>query len=210
MEVSHEAEEGLLRRRRVKAVTASIYSSAVVPFYSAYQLGPLATKCLVDRALDSEMVRLYLLGELPQKCRVLFYGILWDRTWQVADLPLSNASRIGYNRSCRVNVEKPISFESVLLQVVALLTMAVRVCAKMPRRNNPLLVTARELAEASVCMLLSFDLYARGGELLDTVRSEVFPPIRNQSGTAACWSVTTFQRGAQEPQNAIEWMSRKQ
>ena len=77
-----EPAEGFLRRRRVKPVTRKIYTTALDDFRA--RLGKLVVELmpllLLDLKLDAEMVRLYMLGELPGKGRILFYAVCWLRT----------------------------------------------------------------------------------------------------------------------------------
>ena len=59
---TNEDVEGLLRRRRVKPVTALMYSDSCAIFRQKHQLGLDAINTEVDVALDSELVFQYLQG----------------------------------------------------------------------------------------------------------------------------------------------------
>ena len=142
-----EDVEGLLRRQRVKPVTASMYSEACNSFRRKYQLAQDAVATTVDKVLDTEMVYQFLQGELPQKTRVLYYGLLWQMTWVTSDLPLATASRKGYMKSCQQTPELPMTWEEVLLRCLALLIHALSAGA----------ANALEMALTVCCILLSFD-----------------------------------------------------
>ena len=177
-----EPAEGFLRRRRVKPITRKIYEKALTDFRVV--LGRLVVEYIplsvLDLRLDAEMVRLYMQGELPGKGRILFYAICWLRTIMPAQLPLSNASRIGHAKVDRQKLEQPLCWEEVVLMALWLLTTTQTLA-------SPMLA-----AVAAVAFLLGFDRYARGGDMLLALRSELFPPVANQTGSAAKWSLTLF------------------
>ena len=170
-----------MRRRRVKPVTQKIYQCALDEFRSRYSVNASSDAPLVDKLLDQELVRLYLAGETPAPGRILYYAVRWDHCWTAQQLPLSTASRLGHAKTERARAEDPETWESILLAAEALLTQ--------PYSKVPL----ADRAVAACAMLLSFDVYARGGDLVGARKSELRAPVSAAASTTEqMWTLTLF------------------
>ena len=83
-----------------------------------------------------------------------------------------------------------MTWESVLLSSLALL-----------EASEPGL-SIREQISMACAMISAFDLYARGGDMVPLMKSQVTPPIVGQRGAARCWTITFFPEDRGRPSKA--------
>jgi len=176
-----EPIDGLLRRKTVKATTATLYTGIAQSFLLRNGLTAHSAPEDIDKALDMEMVELYLQGESAAESNLLYYGTRWYTVRTNADLRLSFRSRQGHCRSQFRRRILPETWEAVLLQCAALMD---DVSGAGPRL---------EAARACCGWLLSFDTYARATELLEAARKELRPPLGSAARKAGgFWTLTLF------------------
>ena len=168
--------EGLLRRKRIKPQSQQIYQAAVDEFHLAYRLSSNSSAAEIDTTLDAELVRLYLSGESPGKGKVLYYAVRWHHCLPNAALPRAFASRQGHSKVQRSQLEEPEPWQTVVLAALALLSD--------PSKK----ATPAERVWVASAMLIGFDVYARGGDMMNLRRCELLPP----SPVTTSWSLTMW------------------
>ena len=170
--------EAVLQRNRVSAAMQVRYLALVRAFQLTYALGDKSAAALVDRALNTELVRMYLLGEEVAPNRMLLYAVKWFYLLTQSEMRNSLASLKGHLNLSRENMELPETWEAVCLQTAALVRSIVRAAL------DP------DLVYAAAAFLLQFDTYSRLGELLAAQVTELRAPAPHQRGMAACWTLT--------------------
>jgi len=176
-----EPVDGLLRRKTVSAKTRQLYTTVATDFLVAHQLHEHSDPIELDRALDADLVRLYLAGESPVETNYLYYAVRWMCCRTNADLRLSFRSRQGHSKVARSRHVEPETWEGVLLMCRALLLET------QDTRD------AEEAARAACGFLLSFDTYARGFDLVGAETTELRAPLGAAARSAAnAWTLTLF------------------
>ena len=159
-----------VRRRRVSENTAVLYLSHVsrlmnilgLPIGSAEHM-PLSVTTL-DVKLSQFIGHLWSTGDEARWSRLLFYATRWHYVLANTVLPLSYAALTGHSRGRPEKSGKPVAWEEVLVRSVEVL---------IPKRAPG---DRRTRCKIVIGWLLSFDIYARGGELVGMNISEPRAP----------------------------------
>ena len=139
-----------------------------------------ATTALLDLKLERYIHDLWAAQESIQEARLAFYGIRWRLTLTNLDLRLANSARIAFAKATRTLTVLPEVWENALGIAVALLRLVSHRFSRL------------QLAAGAAAVLLSFDIYARGGDAAKILASELRAPRRGQHGALAAWTVTMF------------------
>ena len=139
-----------MRRRSVSRKSALSHAKWTRFVQQTQTLNSSSTPEVIDAGLDEALVRLYLNGHGVGDARLMYYGVRWSYSLTNALLRLSYHSLQGYTRQFRAVTRRPVTWESVMLMALALLTLA-----------GPEVALAERLFGAAA-FLLGFDLYARG------------------------------------------------
>ena len=169
---------GALRRRRLKACTLKLYTSITTPFYRRHLLCPTSPAEDIDLALDRELHDLYFAGVHGSRGGQVYSAVRWSTVLTNAQLRYSHVSMLGFKNDSKSKRPDPVTWEATLLIANAIAT---------DEQNTPM-----ERVAASIGVLLSFDLYCRGGDLAQVAARDLSPPMPGQTGAAANWSVTLF------------------
>ena len=97
-----------------------------------------------------------------------------------AALPRAFASRQGHSKVERSKLDDPESWPAVVLAALALLT------------HDSAKATPAERVWVASAMLLGFDVYARGGDMMNVKRADLLAPPRGATGVANAWSLTMW------------------
>ena len=170
--------EAVLQRNRVSPAMQAQYLALVRRFQAAYRLVDTSPMAQIDRLLNLELVRMYLVGEELAPNRMLLYAVKWFYVMTDVDMRLSLASLKGHRNLSRENMELPETWEAVCLQSAALVK-SIKSALETP-----------ELVFAAAAFLFQFDTYSRLGELLSASVEELRAPAPHQRGAAACWTLT--------------------
>ena len=179
------AVEGLLRRRRVAPNPANLYLKWAMRLVRNQRLSARPTAWRVDRALDRELVGLFLAKHPAEDALHLFYAIKLDCTLTNQSLRLAYASLRGYLKSRRFLPYGPVSWKSVVRSALASLLEAASAQ-----------LSTIERVRVAIAMLLAFGLYARGHDISSLLASQLRPPFAGQPGAAASWTGTLFPQEA--------------
>ena len=144
------------------------------------ETGDDATPEEIDRLLNCNLCALYLNGESRQATSLRYAAVKWHYNLNPCHLRHSQKAKMGHARREPRPPRVPETWEAVLLQCVALLTIA------------PPSVSAVEQALAAVGFLWSFDLYGRSQDLVSARKMELRPPLPGQAGRAGAWALTLF------------------
>jgi hypothetical protein len=179
---------GVARRGSVTPKTREIYTRAAAKFFAAAGLPPSTAERIVtpiaeiDRALSYQIDLLVLAGEEAQSSRTLFYAVRWTLSVPNSALRLGKAAQLGHARRAPGGSGEPLAWEELLL----------RVCLLLRASPQSLGCSRVAMAKAVIAMLLAFDFYARGAELMSAKYSELRPPIRGTVAAAATWTLNMF------------------
>ena len=160
------------------------------------RLSPTATAAEVDTALDQMLVNLALARVGVQDARHLFYAVRWKWCLTNAALRRSHQSLLGYGRLERASEADPVTWESVLLSSLALLEQTSPDISQMER------------VSMAGAMILAFDLYARGGDMVPLQKDQVVPPVPGQQGAARCWNKGGLAREMPESWQGLQIQAR--
>ena len=175
------------RQHSVGPRTRSQYQAAVQALLARTSLGQASTPRQVDVALNRYLKHLFRTSPSAGPARHVYYGTRWHYSLNNVLLRRSFQSLKGFERKFRSLCRDPVCWEDVLLTALTLVDP--------PMQNT----TPRELFMTVVAMLLSFDLYARGQDLLQVPRSEVRPPTSSTATSASFWSITFFPQSQGKP-----------
>ena len=180
-EVADEEGEpsAILQRRRLRtAAMRKKYSAIAAGFLDRHSLAkpPHQSFPPIDKALNQELVDMWLDGDDAAAMRMRYYPVRWFWVMRDTDLPLSSASRKGYGNTTRENVRDPHAWEQVLLAARGALEAA--------------LPTGVERSELASATLLATDTYGRNTEILRSRTAELLGAVAQQKGVAGRWSLT--------------------
>ena len=153
------------KRRRLSRQTRKIYIAPTEDFLKwVRQIPGLNTETCekAGRALSDYFDFPYFDGNNPSKGRAATYGLAGSRSWSAKppSMPLSRMTQQGWSNATRVKVRDGAPWEMVVV-------VAYHLCLDKPLRLKVLAVAA---------MVVGFDSYARGSELLGVLKHDVVRP----------------------------------
>ena len=170
-----------LRRKLLRSPkTVALYTGLVEKFHRQHGLTRSSNMVEIDRALDLELNRFFVMGKHVSQGLHLFYAVRWYHNLLTPELRLSTLSRKGFQKTCPVKAPVPLTWEEILLMSYAL-------CCDSDSSYTP-----RQRASASLAFLTAFDCYGRGGDICAAEESELRPPIGKQHGAASAWTLNLF------------------
>ena len=172
--------DGYLRRRRVKAVTRSIYQRWAEHMEVNHNLSATSSATAVDAALDKELATPFLKQTGLAEARQLYYATRW--AWSLTNecLFLSYGSLAGFTREKRIWGNDPVSWESTMVASLTLL------------RSRQIEATDLERFEGACSHLLVFDVHARAGDMKVPRACDLFPPTALGTGVELFWTFNFF------------------